>query len=350
MSPQQPHNPATGQGFLPNFCSLPMVLGIVVVGELVAIILTLSPIQPNQDRWTMLGQLSLFIQWLGLSSALLLCQLSRWLGHRSAKQLGLISYLLLVLNTLLFSEIAYQLIIHYHLLPQADSIDHGGFLFRCTAIGAIIYAVALRYHYLQYQLHQQQQAELEAKLAALQARIRPHFLFNTMNTIASLIHDAPQQAEQAIEDFSDLLRASLQNPKQLIPLEEELALCRGYLEIEQLRLGNRLSVNWRLAEADTACDIPPLSIQPLLENAVYHGIEPCSGGGTIEITSRLENRQMILQIRNPIAQQKAHRQGNRIALENIRQRLALAFGEGAKLTCTPEPDHYLVTITLPING
>ena len=122
----------------------------------------------------------------------------------------------------------------------------------------------------------------DGALQALQARIRPHFLFNSMNTIASLTHDQPDLAEQAIENLSDLFRASLA-AEASISLQQELELTRSYIDLESLRLGERLEVNWHLPEREPSLNLPALTLQPLVENAIYHGIEPLSSGGSIDI-------------------------------------------------------------------
>jgi two-component system sensor histidine kinase AlgZ len=192
-------------------------------------------------------------------------------------------------------------------------------------------------------------AESEARLQALQSRIRPHFLFNSMNTIASLVHAEPAQAEQAVENLADLFRASLSDARQRIPLSEELELCRRYLEIEALRLGDRLEQHWQVDALPGDALVPPLLIQPLLENAVYHGIEPRPEGGRIEIEGQCEDRQIVIRIRNPLDEQsgQARSRGNQLAQDNIRQRLAALYDSQGTLTLDSDHDHYQVTVRFP---
>ena len=142
----------------------------------------------------------------------------------------------------------------------------------------------LRYNYIQRSLHTREESELHARIQALQSRIRPHFLFNSMNIIASLIPVDPDVAETVVEDLSELFRASLQEEGSEVSIEEELALCRRYTRIEYLRLGERLNIEWQIEDAVESVKIPLLTLQPLLENAIYHGIQPMPEGGTITVS------------------------------------------------------------------
>ncbi len=346
MAPQSKSLP-NSHGFLPDFCNLRAVLTVVVVGELLAIILTLSHAQPNQQAlWQYLGLLSLFIQWLGLSSAAILCTLRRLLRIKDSLA-GIASYLILLINTLIFTQLAYTAIDYTGLLKIGyPLLQPTNFLLQTLGIAAIIYALLLRYLYMQHQWQQQLKTEAESRFQLLQARIRPHFLFNTMNTIASLIHDAPHTAEQVVLDFAELLRATLNEGQNAISLQQELELCRRYLEIEQLRLGERLHIEWKLGAGDTV--VPPLLIQPLIENAVYHGIEPSIKGGTIEITCHQEGKQMLITISNPLPEELNSRHGHHLAQHNIQQRLALVYGDSATLQVQLHQNRYRLILTLPI--
>lgn len=226
------------------------------------------------------------------------------------------------------------------------------------ALAAIIGGVALRYLYLQQQLINQREAELQARIQALQSRIRPHFLFNSMNSIASLISIDPNTAERLVEDLSELFRASLAEPS-LTPLARELDLCRHYLAIEQLRLGERLKVDWQLGEFDPQLKIPSLILQPLLENAIVHGVEPLPKGGTITIKLQQTKHQLRLQITNPYPLEKlAHSTGNskmanrhnHMALGNIRHRLVAHYGSSARLSSSAEQGVYSTYIFCPLKG
>jgi two-component system sensor histidine kinase AlgZ len=187
----------------------------------------------------------------------------------------------------------------------------------------------------------------EARLQALQARIRPHFLFNSINAVLSLMRQEPRRAEQALEDLADLFRVLMADNRQLAPIAREVALAKQYLSIEELRLGDRLRVDWNIAHMPADALIPPLVLQPLLENAVYHGIEPRSEPGTISIVISREADTMHLTLRNPYRPDGNHHAGNRMALANIRERLALHFDAEAGIKTVANADTYEVRIVIP---
>lgn len=186
----------------------------------------------------------------------------------------------------------------------------------------------------------------EARLSALNARIRPHFLFNSLNAVLSLIRAEPRRAEEALESLSDLFRAALRDPAERVPLSDEIALARQYLDLERLRLGERLQVRWEVADLPLDEAIPPLMLQPLLENAVYHGIEPRPEGGTIDIAFSRRADELLIVIANP-AGGGGHARGNHMAVANIRERLALYYDLEARLDIEEGSDVYRVIIHLP---
>jgi two-component system sensor histidine kinase AlgZ len=190
----------------------------------------------------------------------------------------------------------------------------------------------------------------EARLQALQARIRPHFLFNSLNAVLSLIRKDPKRAEAALEDLAELFRTVMADNRELIALGDELSLCRQYLNLEQLRLGERLSVQWRLDPGVEQALVPPMLLQPLIENAVYHGIEPGIGAGVIEVRIERRDDRLSLQLSNPYHEDYQHRQGNRMALANIRERLQLHFDLEASLDTRITGDRYEIGIVMPYRG
>jgi two-component system sensor histidine kinase AlgZ len=188
----------------------------------------------------------------------------------------------------------------------------------------------------------------EARLQALQARIRPHFLFNSLNAVLSLIRKEPMKAETALEDLADLFRVFMAENRNLAPLSREMELARQYLSIEALRLGERLRVEWHTDNMPGDALIPPLTLQPLLENAVYHGIEPSLSPGVISINVFRARDEVHIDIRNPYFRDGGqHHAGNKMAMGNIRERLALHFDAEANLKTTVGSDYYQVHITLP---
>lgn len=190
-------------------------------------------------------------------------------------------------------------------------------------------------------------AVAEARLAALNARIRPHFLFNSLNTVLSLIRAEPKRAEAALESLADLFRAALRDHRELVPLSDEIALGRQYLELEKLRLGDRLRIEWQVADVPLDTLIPPLMLQPLLENAVYHGIEMAPEGGTVSIGFARRGDELAVEISNPMPAVGQHPAGHHMAVANIRERLALYYDLEARLEARQDEGNYSVRISLP---
>jgi len=218
-------------------------------------------------------------------------------------------------------------------------------------IAGIITALALRYFYVQQQLRAQEQSELESRIQALQSRIRPHFLFNSMNIIASLIATDPDTAETVVEDLSELFRASLNDAGNQVQLAEELDLCERYVRIEALRLGDRLKLDWQVETPEQSVKIPLLTLQPLLENAIYHGIQPLPEGGTISVRLWFDADQVHVEIDNPLppASQRSQSQGNKMALNNIRSRLAVLYGGRADLSTRETDGRYVTALRYPLS-
>ncbi|MEO1575467.1 MAG: histidine kinase, partial [Pseudomonadota bacterium] len=316
--------------YLPDFCSGRMVLAIVLVAEFVALVLALSQFSTLQDFWLRLARASLFLLWVGLGSAALLCAFRRPLARRSTTGASVLAGLLLVGTTATISLMTLALGRYFFgdapsglLQPQSPAI----FLLRNVTMCAIVSALLLRYFYVTHQWRMNVELQALSRINALQARIRPHFLFNSMNTIASLTRSDPRLAEQAVEDLADLFRSSLADAAVKIRLKEELEMTRMYQRIEELRLGDRLNVIWDIDDLPLRALVPGLCIQPLLENAIYHGIENLPDGGTITISGQDYGKGFDIDIRNPLPPPSRVKpsSGNQIALKNIRQRLELAY-------------------------
>ncbi|HWQ38116.1 MAG TPA: histidine kinase [Burkholderiales bacterium] len=190
-------------------------------------------------------------------------------------------------------------------------------------------------------------AVTEARLQALQARIRPHFFFNSINAVLSLVRSEPRRAEEALHDLAELFRVLMTDGRDLIPLRRELEICEQYLGIEQLRLGDRLRVEWRTEGVPGDAMVPPLMLQPVLENAVYHGIEPEAGPGTVTVTIRRSGDHLRINLCNPYRGEGRQQSGNRMALANIRERLQLHFDAEANLATRAGNGVFEVEISLP---
>jgi two-component system sensor histidine kinase AlgZ len=201
--------------------------------------------------------------------------------------------------------------------------------------------------YFNWRHHALSPALSEARLMALQARIRPHFLFNSLNTVLGLIRTEPRRAESVLENLAELYRALLSEVGALVPLAREVELARAYAEIEVMRLGERLHVNWQCQDAALDALVPPLILQPLLENAVYHGVEPAESGGEVSVAIFLNGDQLNLVMRNPCATLSQRQGGNRMALDNIRERLDLHFDAEAEMSTYKAGDEFVVQIRMP---
>jgi two-component system sensor histidine kinase AlgZ len=228
-----------------------------------------------------------------------------------------------------------------HFFP-ADSYDS---LQRYWLITALATALILYYFHLRSRALSP--ALSEARLQALQARIRPHFLFNSINAVLSLIRQETKRAEAALEDLADLFRVLMADNRELSTLEREVELTRQYLSLEQLRLGERLRVDWHIDNMPGEALIPPLVLQPLVENAVYHGIEPSVDLGVIDINAYKSRNEVHLVLRNPYRRDGSHHSGNKMALANIRERLSLHFDAEAGLRTTVTDNAYQVHIVIP---
>ena len=190
-------------------------------------------------------------------------------------------------------------------------------------------------------------ALVEARLQALQARIRPHFLFNSLNAVLALIRRDPRRAERALEDLADLFRTLMSDARGFVRLADEIALLERYASLEQLRLGERLRFTWELDTAPPDALLPPLVLQPLLENAVYHGVEPSTA--VADVVVRIERRgdRVHASIENPFDAEQQQRAGNRMALDNIRERLMLFFDAEARVATLAQDGRYRVEIEIP---
>jgi two-component system, LytTR family, sensor histidine kinase AlgZ len=227
------------------------------------------------------------------------------------------------------------------ILPQVPGTLLVWLIWALLATGALLLYFQLRSRALS-------PAITEARLQALQARIRPHFLFNSINAVLSLVRSEPARAEEALHDMAELFRVLMRDNRELAPLADEVELCRHYLELEQLRLGERLQVDWNVKSMPGDALVPPLVLQPLLENAVYHGIEPSSQPGTVSINLFLSRGEVHAILRNPYrAEGGRHHSGNKMALANVRERLALHFDAEASLESRVTKDGYEVHIRMP---
>lgn len=320
---------------LPNFCNLGTTLRSLVLVNGAGLLLALARVHDLQSLWPEFLSIAAFLEPALLVTMLALCGGRRMLERMSyrggmAMLLGIVLIVVTLIHkageTILAADLGYSFM-HVWLLAAVTT-------------GILLFYFDLRARALSPAL-------AEARLQALQARIRPHFLFNSLNAVLSLIRSEPRRAERALENMADLFRVLMADNRRLITLQQEVDLCRQYLEIEQLRLGDRLQVAWHTDKMPGDALIPPLVLQPLLENAVYHGVEPASLSGEIVINIYRNRNQVVVVLRNPYNPEASRHSGNKMALDNIRERLALHFDAEASMKSQIMGDSYQVTITMP---
>ena len=331
--------------FLPNLCSPLSLFLVVLFSELLAIILALSSAQ-LENIILELAILSLIVQWISLVSATVLCLYRKINRFSSAMLQGLVACGLILLVALIVTELVW--LFTYFMSNQTEywSKAHFWWTIQSMGITMLIAAAALRYLYVNHQWRKNIEISTQASFQSLQARIRPHFLFNCMNTIATLTREDPTRAERVVEDLADLLRSSLTDSLSLKPFREEVKLCKQYIGIEGQRLGERLQVVWEIDSIPEDALIPALGLQPLLENAIYHGIESISRGGTITICGIREEKRLSIQLTNPLPQSHQVRKstGHQLAQTNIRQRFESIYGKDGQLIISKTPHQYSVVL------
>jgi two-component system sensor histidine kinase AlgZ len=330
--------------FVPELCNPLALTQLVLMGELVAVAVVLAAGVPGWERFALV---SFFVQWVVLASAGLLCVVRPYLARVPMRAGAALSFALVLAVT------AVMTVVGRRIMGVEDVFD-ASVLLRHVGIGGIVGGLLLRYFFVQQQLRRQEESELKSRIQALQSRIRPHFLFNSMNIIASLIPTDPETAETVVEDLSELFRASLNEAGNQVSFDEELALCERYVRIEGLRLDDRLHVTWDIGELPEGISIPLLTLQPLLENAIYHGIQPLPEGGTIHVSARHEAGLVHVRITNPVPPpdhyDDRHTQGNRMAMANIRSRLSFLYGERASLEGVRDGTEWVTTLIYPARG
>ncbi len=323
---------------LPNFRNLGATLRIVLLVNAVGLLAAIAQANSLQDIFQRFIDSSAFLQPVLLSSLLLLYILNDRLARLAYWNGFALANALVVAVTLAIAYLGGDL---YASLIESASFQMWRNIVLSSAITSfVLIYFRLRAMSLSKALH-------DARLQALQARIRPHFLFNSINAVLSIVRADPRRAETALEDMADLFRMAMSESQEMALLRREIELSRQYLSLEKLRLEDRINDVWQIDDDLDDALIPPLVLQPLLENAVYHGIEPLAEGGVIEIKLQRIGNELHLDVRNPCRVHLARHNGNKMALENIRERLALQFDVEAKYTVENGSDYYRVHIQLP---
>lgn len=321
---------------LPDFCSAETLLRVLMLAVLLALAITL--LRPGTGDWAgTLALYALFIFWVALTSLLILCLLQRLLRRAPLTLQILLPPLVPIINTALVQR-------------AAESVQLADPELRLPVLGiaVILSLVAMHYLYLQAAWQRETRAVAQAREQAMRARLRPHFLYNSMNTIAGLCRSDPARAEQVTLDLADLFRAAF-NGADHHSLRAELALVEGYLRVEQTRLGERFRLEREWPEADPALEqeIPSLVLLPLVENAIQHGIAPARGEGHLALRIRPERDALAIEIRNSLPPAAAPG-GTGTASDAVRLRLRHAFGEHASLNARREGDEFVVRLQIPL--
>ena len=333
---------------IPEFCTPAMFLRTVVLVHLGA----LAMLAASSSLWFDMHRLvdTLFYLLSTLEPALLIGMLALCLARRTVN--GLRQRYQWFWGLLIPAVIAggTQMVIGNMLRAGTSSPgEHWPPLWQevlATALCAVLVAGGV-YRYFRLRGRAYAPSFHEARLQALQARIRPHFLFNSLNTVLGLIRTNPKLAESTLENLADLFRVFMRDARELVPLDDEVLTCREYLAIEKLRLAPRLEVRWQIDGMPGDALIPSLLLQPLLENAVHHGIEPRTDTGVLNICITLVGERVRVEIDNPLSATGASRRGNQMALSNVRERLELQYDMAAELRTGPQGDRYHVLLEFP---
>jgi two-component system sensor histidine kinase AlgZ len=339
--------------YLPDFCDPRVAVTVVLASALLALVVALAQYSARDDFLVALARTSTYLLWNGLLCALVLCKSRPWLTRHSLRASSIIALSLVVATVALVSEATYRLgRVWEGALGVPSGIfprEHWKFLLPNAGIAAIAGALLLRYFHVAHQWRRNIELEARARVRALQARIHPHFLFNSMNAIAALTRTDSARAEAAIEDLSDLFRFNLADAHGQIPLHEEFEVARVYQRIEQLRLGERLNVSWLTDDMPARALVPSLLLQPLLENAIGHGIESQPEGGTVTIQARVDGATVEIGVSNPVPPHRRSASSTLpVAVDNIRQRLDLAYPGRSTVMVDDSGDQYRVTLRFPL--
>jgi two-component system sensor histidine kinase AlgZ len=319
---------------LPDFRNLGVMARILVAVNAAALGAALFSAASLVQALEQFVQIAALVEPLLLLALIALAALSPWLA-RLPYWLGCLTVVAVVMGLATLEHAALAR------LAARERPDVG----RMVALSGFVAVLLLAYFRLLAKAFSP--ALVEARLQALQARIRPHFLFNSLNAVLSLVRRDPRRAERALEDLADLFRTLMSDARQFVRLSDEISLLERYAEIEQLRLGERLRITWELDAAPSDALLPPLVLQPLLENAVYHGVEPGTAVGDVLVRIERRGDRVLARIENPYVEEQQHRAGNRMALDNIRERLALFFDAEARLATSASDARYRVEIEMP---
>ncbi len=341
MPEQKQHH----HSLLPEFCSWWLLFASIVVAQICVLVIELAP--GNPPSLSRMSINTFFAIWLTSLSVATLCVLRRYLARLRDVPAYWLCWLIIQIIAAIVAAISYWFNESMVLQLVSSVREQQAFVLSVVLITSVVSAAMLRYFYIRQLWQQELLAQTEARVQALQARIRPHFLFNSLNSIASLIAQNPVAAEAATEDLADLFRGALRKADQSIPLKEELELVRKYLSMEQIRLGDRLKIQWEVDMLPDNAEVPPLLLQPLAENAVNHGIQPLREGGTVKLSGAFDDEFIVIMISNPLADGETDTARNQVALKNIHERLYYHYSGRAILKTEVHEGQYQAILRIP---
>ena len=326
---------------IPDCCNIGVCLRTIVILNGAAVAIAIALAADLASVWPKLLGIALVLEPSLLLSLGVLCVVRKW---SNGQHLNVQWVVALAVPSLITAVAAW---VFSNVSLQNDVTGQARALWVVTrAVSAAVIAGAM-YEYFRLRARAYAPSFSEARLQALQARIRPHFLFNSLNTVLGLIRSDPRLAEHTLENLADLFRVFMRDARELVPLDDEVITCKEYLAIEQLRLSHRLKVVWDIEEMPGDALLPSLLLQPLLENAVHHGIEPRMDEGCIEIRITRPGDRVRVEIDNPISATPAVRPGNQMALSNVRERLMLLYDMEAELKTGPQGDRFRLHLEFP---
>jgi two-component system sensor histidine kinase AlgZ len=330
---------------IPDCCNIGVCLRTLVILNGASVAASIALASDVAAIWPNLLAIALILEPSLLLSLAGLCIVRKWTNGQGVKVQWVVA---LAIPGLITATVA--LVFSSALPAQAQAQPHLGqvhaFSIATRLLAATVIAAGM-YEYFRLRARAYAPSFSEARLQALQARIRPHFLFNSLNTVLGLIRTNPRLAEHTLENLADLFRVFMRDARELVPLDDEVITCKEYLAIEQLRLSNRLKVMWDIDEMPGDALIPSLLLQPLLENAVHHGVEPRIDEGLISIRITKPGDRVRVEIENPLSAVPAVRPGNQMALSNVRERLMLLYDMEAELKSGPQGEHFRLYLEFP---
>lgn len=321
---------------LPDFRNLGVILRVTLLAEMLRLLMTIVTAPDLAGAYAQFTAQGLLYE-----PALLISLLALYVLAPLIRRIPYAAGLVLILAMVLVIVLVLQLGLRMLLPGQLSESLWRNALLAVTVSGALLAYLNWRHLRLSPSL-------AESRLMALQARIRPHFLFNTLNSVLGLIREDPKRAEAMLENLADLFRAVMADSRALVPFSQELELAKAYVAIEEIRFGPRLRVNWSCDAAPADALVPPLMLQPLVENAVLYGVAPLEAGALIRVEAYQDDLNLVVLVRNPIPEDAQIREGNRIALDNIRERLALHFDVEARLKVGAVNGEFVVSVRIPV--